>query len=134
FPRPTKLTPPGVLARGVRMHMPKAIDQASIDKPLEASSFLNGEAMLPDVRPGVCEINGGVRDVKISAAPHGFVLVESFEIDEQTAVPILAVGKAAQITFGVRDIHRDHEAGGKLHGEHAALVVVAFHPQAVVYF
>ena len=84
--------------------MPKGIDQARVDKVLEANPFFAGKSMLPDVRPGVGEIESGVRHVEIPAAHHGFVLLELLELGQQAAIPILAVGKATQIAFGVGDI------------------------------
>jgi hypothetical protein len=115
------------------MCVPKGIDEAGVYEALETGAFFESETVGPDVFLGAGEVKCRVCHVKIAATHHGFVLFEVLEIGEEARVPILALGQAAQIAFGVGDIDRDYEIRGKLHREHTAFTVVALDTHIVAH-
>jgi len=115
------------------MHIPKGIDEAGIKQALETGSFLRGETVRPDILFGAGEVESRVCYVKIAATYHRFMLFECLEISEEANIPILAVGQATEVAFGIGNIHRDHKTRRKLHRQHAALAIVTFHTHIVTY-
>ena len=80
--------------------------------------------MVAHIRLRVGKVNFGVRHVQVAAKNHGFARLELFEKTQEGAVPLLAIGQAAEIAPGIGHIHIDEEEARKLGGENAAFRVM----------
>src|SRR5581483_4758306 len=117
-----EVAPPGVMAVALP-EQAEGIDEARIQKVLEAAALLLGEALAAAVGFRVRQIELGVGNIEVAAENHRLGLLEPPAVRQERRIPVLVTqAQAAQIILGVGCIYRDHIEPWKLGGDQASLL------------
>lgn len=129
FARAAHGTPPGVMPAGF-FKFAKRVDETSLHERVKPGAFLDGKAVVADIRLRIGQINLLVGDVEVTAEDDWFAAFELLEKMEKIAIPFLAIRQAGEVALGVRDVNIHQKEFRVFGGEHAAFVIVLAHADA----
>ena len=113
------------------LELAERVHKTRLDHRAEAGAFFRREAVVLHVGLRIGEVDLGVRHVQVAAPDDGFFPLELFQVGEEVAVPLLAIGKAGEFALRVGHINIHEEEVGELGRQHTTFVVVLGHADAL---
>lgn len=104
FSGTSKIAPPTILARDIRVKMSESIDPSSSKKSLKPCPFLDGKSMFSNIGSRIRKVYFLVCDIEITTEYYWLFCFKWLHIGEEGGIPYSSVGKSREIVFWVWSI------------------------------